>query len=151
MCNFKALHPGISQIFSLVSLCVLETYRGTGDLRVIDNSIVLNITDHVFEVEYPFADFDYSFSPISGDVFGSDEYRPHARLYIAVSVLTFLFVLLVMPCYVLLEVRLDEKGRKYFYHSVRTVLHFFNYKCVESVFVVCRTSLLLLFLRCFGL
>ena len=103
-----------------MSLAVLETYRGTGDLRVT-NSTSGTYAEHTFEVEYPFADIDFTFQPDSARVLGSGKYRSDARFYVAVSVFTFLYVVVVTLCYAFLEGRLKEAWRKYFYHTVRTL------------------------------
>lgn len=108
-----------------MALSVLETYRGRGDLLGTNSDNSTNQSSpvtvhHTFEVEYPFSENDFTFQPGTGDVVGSGKYQSDARFYIAVSVFAFLYSLFVTPCYVLLEVRLTEMGRKYFFHAVRS-------------------------------
>lgn len=112
-----------------MSLAVLETYRGTGDLRVVYNSYSDNsTTDYSFDVEYPFAARDFIFVSVpdlvDAGVRGSGKYYSDARFYVAVSVLTLLYVVVAILSYAFLEGRLKETWRMYFFHTdfVSTVL-----------------------------
>lgn len=68
-----------------------------------------------FSVEYWFTASEYKFEPDNGGVIGTDRYQIHAEFYSGVGSLSFLYVLGIAICYVLLEPRLNQqKLRRYF-------------------------------------